>query len=156
MKAAWDIFDYEWMQFDELWKHFQAGDHQRLPLAIRNAMVESAVLHLRIVMEMLEDEPEKPDDYWLTDLIAIADKPAGLPALIDAYNNETTYAPLVVAELGGDPGTNMKKSPRWQINKLMFHPTKKRATEHDWTPILNILGPHLGPVIQDLRSHAVR
>src|SRR5262249_54924138 len=123
----------------------------------RNAVVESALIHLRIIMEMiLRDSPREADDYCLADLIALADKPAGLPALIKMYRDDATYAPLVVAKIGGTPAANLTKSPKWQIDKLMFHPTKNRAVGHDWTPILNVLAPHVGPVIQDLRKHAVR
>src|SRR6266699_2332792 len=70
-----------------------------------------------------------------------------------------TYSALVESLLGGDPNriaANLKRSPREQINKLMFHPTKIRTTSHDWTPILNIIMPRLGPIIADLRRSAVR
>ncbi len=156
MKAAWEILDYELMQLGGLWKHFQAGSHNAQPLDIRNAMVESAIIHLRIVLEMLKDQPQKNDDYCLKDLILMACKPIGLPALIQIYTDDSTYSGFVVALLKGDPGTNMKKSPKWQIDKLMFHPTKNRTTSHDWTPILNVLVPRLSPVIDDLRRNAVR
>jgi len=131
MKAAWDLFDREAMQLDQLWKHFQTGDHNKQLPEIRNAMVESAIIHLRIVLEMLRDAHKKPDNYCLTDLIAISDKPAALPALMRMYTDDATYAPLVVALLGGYPGTNLTKNPKWQIDKLMFHPTSNRTTTHD-------------------------
>jgi hypothetical protein len=156
MKAAWEIFDYEVMQLNELWKHFQAGNHNVQPPEIRNAMAESAIIHLRIALEMLRDDRQKPDDYCLTDLIATSDKPAALPALIQMYTDDATYGPLAVALFGDNPGTNMTKNPKWQIDKLMFHPTNNRTTTHDWTPILNILAPQIGLVIADLRQHAVR
>ena len=157
MKPAWDLFDAEVGQLDALWKYFQALKHNAQPAEVRQAVVESAVIHLRIIMEMVSrDAPQKADDYCLADLIALADRPAGLPALVQMYSDDATYAPLVMALLGGTPAANLTRSPKWQIDKLMFHPTKNRAVGHDWTPILNILAPHVGPVIQDLRRHAVR
>ncbi len=157
MKAAWDLFDAEERQLDALWKYFQALKHNAQPAEVRQAVVESAVIHLRIIMEMVSrDAPQKSDDYCLADLIALADRPAGLPVLVKMYSEDATYAPLVLALLGGTPAAMLTKCPKWQIDKLMFHPTKNRAVGHDWTPILNILAPYVGPVIQDLRLHAVR
>lgn len=157
MKAAWEIFDYELMQLDGLWKHFQAASHNAQPLDVRNAMVESAIIHLRILMEMLKDTPQKSDDYCLTDLIAMPDKPAALPALMQVYTtDDATYSNSVVALLGGNPAPNLRRCPKWQVDKLMFHPTKSRTTSHDWTPILNILVPLLHPIIIDLKQHAIQ
>ncbi|HJT76076.1 MAG TPA: hypothetical protein VJ739_02650 [Gemmataceae bacterium] len=76
--------------------------------------------------------------------------------MFQIYREDAIYAPLVVALLGGTPAANLKRSPKWQIDKLMFHPTKNRAAGHDGTPILNVLAPRIGPVIQDLRKYAVR
>jgi hypothetical protein len=157
MKAAWEVFDAEVAQLEALWKYFQALKHNAQPVEVRQAVVESAVIHLRIIMEMVSrDAPQKAVDYCLADLIALADRPAGLPALVRTYSDDAIYAPLVIALLGGTHAASLLRSPKWQIDKLMFHPTKNRTVGHDWTPILNVLAPHVGPVIQDLRRHAVR
>src|SRR5438128_1932398 len=119
MKAAWDLFDAEVAQLEALWTYFQTLKHNAQPPEVRQAVVESALIHLRIIMEMvLRDSPQKPDDYCLVDLIALSDKPAGLPALVQMYSDDATYAPLVVALLGGAPAASLTKSPKWQIDKL--------------------------------------
>jgi hypothetical protein len=157
MKAAWDIFEAEVAQLEALWRYLQALKHNAQPAEVRQAVVESAVIHLRIIMEMVSrDAPQQPDDYCLADLIGLANRPSYLPALVRTYSDDATYAPLVNALLSGTPATSLQKSPKWQIDKLMFHPTRNRAVGHDWTPILNVLAPLVGPVVQDLQRHAVR
>jgi hypothetical protein len=159
MKAAWEIFDYELSQLHMLLQVMEARHHfVLLPHHIANAIVESAIMHLRIVMEMLREKSSKSDDYVLADLLGPYE-PRGLPALRKVYEEQEAYQPLLEEHLGGDPAgiaPNLKLDPKTQIDKLMIHPTKKRTTSHDWTPILMILAPRLRPVLQDLHQHAVR
>src|SRR6516162_3731087 len=115
MKQAWDIFNYELFQLGQLSKHIQASTQATQPLEIRNAVLESAVLHLRIILEMLKDKPAKSDDYCLSDLIDMKDKSADLDSLMNIYTDAGTYSPTVEALLGGDPTLilpNLKRSPK--------------------------------------------
>jgi len=118
---SWAVFDYEaWMfhEMGELWLKRKARfEGQDLP--VRNAIEESALLHARLLCEIILDD-KWPDDIKLTDLLSGSDMAAtrrDVDALRSHYGD-------------GEPST-----PRWTLNKLLAHPTKKRGTSHDYGPM---------------------
>jgi hypothetical protein len=104
-----------------------------LPVAIKNAVTESALLHVRILAEMFKIERKKKDDILLKDLI---DK-HGKPPAVTMF--ESTY---------GD--ANTEGCPCWQINKLLAHPTKHRKAHGDASQLLNSLLPSLCEAITEV------
>lgn len=130
----WIIFNYE---VDQLYglipflnAEFQAPD------PIKNAITEAAILHLRLISEMLREEPlPGTDDIALPDLVG-------------------SYRPPDLAAFNAAFGTR-NSGPRQEINTRLVHPSKARIDNYDYTPILQTLLPLMDQIIPDLREHAI-
>lgn len=136
----WEVLDYEADMFYAMWSLLRP-DHQGyaiLDLHIRNAVVESALLHLRQLAAILLSEGDAPDDINLSDLL-----PGFQPARVDELKR--AY---------GERG--QANTPRWIINKMLAHPTSRRGRTYDYTRLLNQLAPLLDHVIQDVRDRRTR
>jgi hypothetical protein len=97
-----------------------------LPFVFRNGVTELAVLHARILIDILISKGSKNDDITLDKLLPGCD-PAGVKALKVAYGN-------------GSKGT-----PCWQFNKFLTHATMKRGASFDYAPALRkVLTPVAG------------
>src|SRR5205814_906566 len=116
----WVVFDYEADMFLEMCKLLVANNQEFSSLSghVRNAVVESALLHTRQLVDILLSRGSESDDINLATLVA-NDQPARLDELRRAYGNRNTVS-----------------SPCWTINKMLAHPTALRSSSFDYSNIL--------------------
>src|SRR5580704_18327373 len=91
----------------------------------KNAIVESLVLHTRILSDILLGKKTQPDDITVTDLIP-GFSSTHTASLAAAYGDSKTVG-----------------SPCWQFNKLLAHATSHRSDSHEYLPALKALSPHI-------------
>jgi hypothetical protein len=132
----WVVFDYEADMFFAMCdllsnsnQTFAAFPHQ-----VRNAVVESALLHTRQLADILLSRGSRTDDINLNSLI-----PNPLPARL--------------AELGHLYGSqNTPYHPCWTINKMLAHPTTQRTASYDYTSLLSGIAPVIAEIVQEVRA----
>ena len=133
MNDPWAIFDYEANMFLVLWR-LSSQSSLVLSQWIHNAIVESCLLHLRQLCDIVLDRGKGDDDINLTDLVGKNQAPTKLEELRQKYGDSKTV---------GDPC--------WEINKMLVHPTKHRGSSYNYT-LINNIGPILNDVITELRK----
>ena len=101
---------------------------------VRNAVVESALLHTRQLVDILLSRGSGSDDINLATLVP-NHQPARLEELRQAYGNRNTEG-----------------SPCWTINKMLAHATTQRSSSFDYSSMLNGLAPIVADIVQDVRS----
>ena len=140
-ETYWEIFDYEKEMFFGLQeinrKKLNAiVDNQVMnPKLLTNAIVESKLLHLRILIEIIINEDNRyPDNIKLGSLI---DNLEDQKDLLDARK-----------DLNASYGNGKdKKSPRSKINKRLMHPAMCRGESYDYDDVIEELRPTLVKVI---------
>jgi len=125
----WVVPGYEADMFFTLCRFLEQGnqDYARLHHHVQNAVVESALLHTRILVDIFLSRGNK-DDIRLSDLLPGFQSQA-LEDLRRAY---------------GDGGMN--GTPCWTLNKMLAHSTKQRRDRHDYTALLNQMHPLLAAI----------
>jgi hypothetical protein len=111
----WRVFDYEATMLLALSKYLSEDDLAKFDWAVGNAIVESAVLHTRVLAELLLSRGRMADDIRLKDLLPSLDTDS-LRRLGDAYGDQ-----------------KREGSPCWQFNKLLAHATIQRSDRHNYT-----------------------
>lgn len=133
--ANWDIYDYEvWMYFQTrklLLEHKGSSVQDRV---LRNALVESAILHTRILVEILIDK-FKLDDVTLSKYVPNWKK---MEELQKAVNE--------LKEVYGHSFN--QSSPCGTINKMLAHPSGLRGASFDYSGTLSKLDPVVVKVIK--------
>jgi len=124
------------------------GDSATLLLStsVQNALVESHVLHARILCDRFsyEKKQEKfPDDIDFTDLFR--DPPWG----DSRYDSLKALIPQMRAAYGDRDAPD---SPCWQFNKMLAHLTSKRGGRHDYERALKIVDPLICDIVRALES----
>jgi hypothetical protein len=105
-------------------------DHFSVP--IQNALAESLLLHLRIVIDMLLSKGSDDDDLTLTDLLP-------------------EFASEHVDKLKSAYGTrSIEDSPCWTLNKMLAHATVGRADKYDYTRALQPLTPIIASLLLEI------
>ena len=134
----WVVFDYEVEQFYATCKLLllKAGNDESaaLPQHMKNAVVESALLHARILSDILLSRGREPDDINLSDLLPSFDSTARKD-LECVYGNGKTEG-----------------SPCWTLNKRLAHATYRRGSSYDYTQLLSQLAPLISRVVQDVNG----
>jgi hypothetical protein len=130
----WIIFNYEVDQLMGLIPFLT--EEFKAPGPIKNAVTEAAILHVRLISEMLREAPlPRTDDVALPDLVG-SYRPPDLAAFNRAFRTRNS-------------------GPRQEINSRLIHLSKCRTDNYDYTPILQTLLPLLDRIIRDLRDHAI-
>jgi len=132
----WIVLDYETDMFLAMWSLLRPDHHGHaiLDLQIRNAVVESALLHVRQLSEILLSRGKRRDDINLSSLL-----PGFRPTRLDEL--DVTYGK------SDEAGT-----PCWTINKRLAHPTSVRGSSYDYTDLFNQLAPLLGDITRQVRA----
>src|SRR5258708_65015 len=130
----WIVFDYEVEMFSSMIALLQTGypDFAKLPHNVRNAVVESALLHTRQLVEILLSRGHQRDDINLSELSGDF-----VPTRRDEL--EALYG-----------GSSSVDSPCWTINKRLAHATTHRGSNYDYADVLNLLVPLIADIIREV------
>jgi hypothetical protein len=122
----WVVFDYEADMFFAMCNLLRQGNQEYAALSrpIQNAVVESALLHARQLIDILLSPGKFSDDINLSRLLP-GFQPARLDELQRSYDSRSV------------------DSPWWTLNKRLAHATSHRGSSHDYTNLLNQLAPVL-------------
>lgn len=135
-ESAWRVYDYEVDMFSQTWDMCMTRVHRTFRHPVPNAIVESMLFHLRILVEILISKGT-PDDIKLTDLLPRFDS-------------------VLISTLRSKYGTRGKVgSPCWTLNKMLAHPSKSRSDNYNYDPVLNIMIPCITPLLTEI-DHARR
>jgi len=92
--------------------------------ARKNAYVESLLLHTRILAEILViDDYNNKDDIKLNDFIEVE-------KISDKLNSLLKKLKRVYGK------SQTKHTPRWRLNKMLFHASKERGISYNYSPVL--------------------
>lgn len=135
---AWRILDYEVQMFlgiSYLRSHLKVEGGAEAQL-IRNALVESSLIHIRILTDMFLNKGKQPDDIKLEqlgfDVKSIEATFVGkLDVLRRAYGESS------------DPTSNC-----WVINKRLAHPTTHRTKGYDYNILFASMDEPLRKIIE--------
>jgi hypothetical protein len=126
----WIVLDYEIQMFFETRKIMSNTKENFIVSPFtRNAVVESMILHTRIVIDILLSKIIDPADIKLSDLFT------------DSKMIEQTEEFNLLRSTYGN--SRKKGSVCWQFNKFLFHPTQYRTSSYDYAGALNTIDPPL-------------
>jgi hypothetical protein len=132
--SPWVVYDYEVWMFTELRKLDSMGPNRIFQQLIVNAIVESMLLHLRILTGILISSGHS-NDIKLKDLLPKFESPR-VDELRKKYGES------------GEEG-----SPCWTLNKMLAHPSLLRSSSYNYDSVLSILEPCITPLIEEI-DHA--
>lgn len=108
-------------------------------LVLKNALVESSLLHTRILTDILLSRGKMDDDVNLDNLIRQKDMSQDLSKAL--------------ADLGRVWGNSKKQnSPCWTLNKMLAHPTLWRSASHDYGTLANSVDPKIYRALEEIGS----
>ncbi|MEX2144484.1 MAG: hypothetical protein WD740_07810 [Anaerolineales bacterium] len=135
--STWTVLDYEVQMYlgtSHVRKNLSCGNSPKTQI-IKNALVESSLIHMRILTDIFLSRGNRPDDVQLKnfgfeDIV----QHAGLAEMIDSFKN--------VYGKSSDEDSNC-----WIINKKFAHPTTQRSDRYDYSAVFNALDPLLKSII---------
>ena len=145
----WVVFDCEVEMYFEAQRAIERVNKQLegkvLPemLTLKNAVVESMVLHTRVLVDVLISKKKEDDDIGLNDLSpqwCEMDKAKGLiDELREAYGN-----------------IREPYSPCWVFNKMLAHATRQRSNSYNYGSALNKISDPIFSILLELQSFTGR
>ena len=132
----WVVFDYEVDMFRNLYQLLATGNpqYQGLSHYIKNAIVESAVLHTRILVGILLSRGPEPDDINLSNLAPGFSCPE-IDQLSQTYGRR-----------------NDNSTPCWTFNKMLAHATSQRTDSFDYSIPLNQLATLINNIVDQVNA----
>ncbi len=132
-QQQWETIAYEIKMFSRMLEILSDPDWLT-EVALKNAIVEDAVLHARSLCEVFLDPGTRKDDIKLAELIR---EPANYVELSAAIAKlRKVYSP----------------SYRDMFNKNVMHPTKLRGDGRDYSEPLKELAPAIGEVVGEIEA----
>jgi len=119
MNPDWTVWDYELDMFNALLPEFHSADFSQYPLRVRNAVVESFLLHTRQLADILRSSDHGDGDDVKLDKLLTGFTPPHLDEFKRSYGRRD------------DPD-----SPRYIINKRLMHPTNIRTDSFNYTEMV--------------------
>ena len=110
---------------------------------LRNALVESSLLHTRILVDALLRRSGKPDDVTLAQLLPAAASSGGLQASLDRLRQ--AYG-----------AHDQRDTPCWILNKRLAHLTSVRGDSFDYSALYAALDPLIGETLRQVAQIAGR
>ena len=131
---SWGVFQYETDMFTTLFEVCRTRAHIYFIPAIRSAIVESLLLHVRVLCDILLSRDTRSDGITL-EMLVPGFRPLGLDDLQRLYGR-----------------SDEENTPCWIINKMLAHATTVRMEFYDHAPWLSLLQPYLSAAIQEVRQ----
>ena len=139
-EELWGVIDYEVQMYFETrstYESLKSFPKDLMAKVIDNALVESMVLHTRIMIDLLISKGRGNDDIKLKDLIPEwCESEMGKPLINEL---ESIYGKA-----------DIENSPCWIFNKKLAHPTKWRTGSNDYYPALKKVGPHVLAILREI------
>ena len=133
-QSPWVVYDYEVEMFRQTLDACTTGACRWFQYPIPNAIVESMLLHLRILVEILLSSGADPDG----DNIKLADL---LP----------NFESGLIEELRTKYGNRkMIGSPYWTLNKKLAHPSLLRSDSYNYDFVLRTVVPIILPLLDEI------
>jgi hypothetical protein len=130
--ANWEVYDYEVAMFQNMLSLCRNGDYKRYPEPIQNAVVESLLIHIRILIEILLDRDKEADAVRLETLLP-------------------KFTSTKIGELDATYGKrNIPGCPYWTINKRLAHSTNIRVAGFDYMKTINAVSPLILSLVSDV------
>jgi hypothetical protein len=137
---AWKAFEYEVWMFYETRTHLSLSSVDPI---VHNALVESSLLHTRILVGALLSRGEEPDNVDLNRLLSGSPASDGLTGAL--------------ATLDSAYGTRHKEdSPCWILNKRLAHLTNVRGDSFDYRQVFTALDPLVLAALREVALVAKR
>jgi hypothetical protein len=143
---AWKVLNYEVQMFlgiDHIRKNLQSGNGPNTQL-IRNALVESSLLHIRILVDIFLSRGNRPDDIHLEHLG------------FDPNSLQPALAERIRALAAAYGVADDKNGNCWTINKRLAHPTTHRTEKYDYSKVFAALDKPLREIIEFVYSSSKR
>lgn len=142
---SWIVFDYELQMYFEtrnLLKHLRTQNNNDIKnIIIKNATVESMLLHTRIMTDILISKGKSKDNDDIT-----------LKGLLPNWC-ESGIGEKLIKELKNAYGNqNDINSPCWIINKMLAHPTKWRSDNFDYSVYLKQIEPAIHNLLSEIEK----
>lgn len=134
MSSGWTVYDYEVEMFNSTLGLCKTGTCTSYPHPIPNAIVESLLLHTRILVDILLSRDTASDAVILRILLPGFGSPK-LGELKDLY---------------GRP--NHVNSPCWTLNKRLAHSTSFRSDKYDYAPMMSKLEPLMSSLLTEIEN----
>ena len=139
----WEIVGYEAGQLRGALETLSTQQHLLVTQVLRNAVVESSVIHTRILCDILLSRTSAKDDIRLTDLFV----PGITGPIADKIDKN------MIAQLAKDYGSGSASgTPCWQFNKMLAHPTTERGLSYDYAKALRTLGPTIEKILDEIET----
>jgi len=119
------------------------ADNETIWPWIRNALVESAVLHTRILIDILLSRKQDDDDILLRALLP------------NQHANEKVVC-LVKTLRKAYGNRNEPSTACWTFNKMLAHPTFNRTGGFDYTSLVSQLDPVIISLLREISLTADR
>ena len=134
--GQWVVFDYEVDMFRQTQNLCQSAEFNSLSPPIPNAVVESMLLHLRILVDILLSRGTSPDgdDIKLNGLLPGFTSPL-IEQLRTRYGNRTTAG-----------------CPCWTLNKMLAHPSTLRGESYSYAKTVETTVPVMRSLIDEIAA----
>ena len=144
--TAWRIMDYEVQMFlgiDHIRSQLTVNGSGEAQL-IRNALVESSVIHIRILTDVFLSRAKWSDDIKLEQLG------------FDLNSNDPVLAEKISALSMAYGEASEPDSNCWTINKRLAHPTIHRTEGYNYSALFSSLNEPLRAIIEYVYDSAKR
>ena len=118
--------------FKQTWSICTMGVTEIYRHPIPNAILESMLLHLRILTEILISKGY-PDDIKLNDQLLSKYESQRVDELRTRYGTSNTFG-----------------SPCWTLNKMLAHPSLLRSNSYNYDLVLKVLLPCILPLLDEI------
>lgn len=140
--SVWEVLEYEILMFlgtSHVRRHLKGGNGPNTQI-MKNALIESSLLHIRILADIFLSRGNRPDDIRLTELgFILSQEDSILAEKIGAL--EKVYGK-----------SSEENSKCWVINKMLAHPTTYRSNTYDYGNVFDELDKPLKSIIEYIYS----
>ena len=145
-EKAWRILDYEVQMFlgmDHIRSHLKVDGGVNAQL-LQNALVESSLLHIRILTDIFLSRAKWSDDIKLEQLGFASN------------SNDSILAERISALAAAYGEASDSASNCWSINKRLAHPTIHRSEGYNYSTLFATLDKPLRAIIEYVYNSAKR
>lgn len=141
-KNPWVVFNYEvFMLIYTLYlkKISEQKTQTNIDRALNFALVESRLLHMRILVDIFLSKSKSEDDISIDEIIN--------PCI------QTEYFKNLIKNLNSAYGSRkIEYSPCWTLNKMLVHPSNLRDEAYDYKVVFDKIFPIIYDLLKEVYS----